>query len=260
MDYQTGFRILIYIVAGLGAGFATGFSGISAALVVSPMLVAFLKFDAYDAVGIALVSNIPAAAFSARYYQKKGHLRIRDSLPLLFSVLAFTFAGSWVSQFVPSPALGSVSVVWSLVMGLKFLLVPNVSIAKLQEAQSPKERLTFTIVLGGVIGFISGFAGAGGGMMTLFALTTFLDFDIKDAIGTSVFIMTFTSLVGGVSHLSIGGIPNVWALLICSVFTFGSAVLCSRAANDLESSRLNRITGIFLTVLGIIMVLSHFIL
>ncbi len=258
LNYEFGFRILIYIVAGIGAGFATGFSGISAALVISPMLVSFLDFDAYDAVGIALLANVPAAAFSAWFYQKKGHLRIRESLMLLISVLLFTFAGSWVSQYVPSPALGSVSIVWSLIMGIKFLFLPNISTAKLQEEQSAAEKITFTVVMGAVVGFISGFAGAGGGMMTLFVLTTFLNFEIKDAVGTSVFIMTFTSLVGGVSHLSIGGVPDLWALFICTLFTLGSAILCSRAANNADSSKLNRITGIFLTVLGVIMTLSHF--
>ena len=48
------FAIIIYIIAGLGAGIGTGLAGLSAAAVISPMLITFLEFPAYEAVGIAL--------------------------------------------------------------------------------------------------------------------------------------------------------------------------------------------------------------
>ena len=48
------FKIIICILAGLGAGLGTGFAGMSAAAVISPMLITFLHMDPYLAVGIAL--------------------------------------------------------------------------------------------------------------------------------------------------------------------------------------------------------------
>ena len=57
--------ILIYIIAGLGAGIGTGLAGLSAAAVISPMLIAFLDFPAYEAVGIALASDVLASAVSS---------------------------------------------------------------------------------------------------------------------------------------------------------------------------------------------------
>ena len=47
------FKIIICILAGLGAGLGTGFAGMSAAAVISPMLITFLHMDPYLAVGIA---------------------------------------------------------------------------------------------------------------------------------------------------------------------------------------------------------------
>ena len=47
-------NIIICIIAGLGAGLGTGFAGMSAAAVISPMLITFLHMDPYMAVGIAL--------------------------------------------------------------------------------------------------------------------------------------------------------------------------------------------------------------
>ena len=54
--------------AGLGAGFGTGFAGMSAAPVISPMLITFLESLAYQAIGIALASDVLASAVSAYTY------------------------------------------------------------------------------------------------------------------------------------------------------------------------------------------------
>ena len=48
------FTILVAFFAGMGAGLGTGFAGMSAAAVISPMLITFLHMDPYMAVGIAL--------------------------------------------------------------------------------------------------------------------------------------------------------------------------------------------------------------
>lgn len=59
----------------MGAGLGTGFAGMSAAAVISPMLITFLHMDPYMAVGIALSSDVLASAVSAYTYHKtkSGH-------------------------------------------------------------------------------------------------------------------------------------------------------------------------------------------
>ena len=42
-------------------------------------------------------------------------------------------------------------------------------------------------------------------MMMLLVLTSVLGYELKTAVGTSVFIMTFTAFTGAVSHVAIGG-------------------------------------------------------
>lgn len=64
------FEVIICILAGLGAGLGTGFAGMSAAAVISPMLITFLDMDPYMAVGIALASDVLASAVSAITYGK----------------------------------------------------------------------------------------------------------------------------------------------------------------------------------------------
>ena len=79
-----------------------------------------------------------------------------------------------------------------------------------------------SIICGILIGFICGFIGAGGDMMMLLILTSVLGYELKTAVGTSVFIMTFTALTGAVSHFAIGGAPDwsVWILCVVVVMAF----------------------------------------
>ena len=58
------FTVLVTFFAGMGAGLGTGFAGMSAAAVISPMLITFLHMDPYMAVGIALSSDVLASAVS----------------------------------------------------------------------------------------------------------------------------------------------------------------------------------------------------
>ena len=57
--------VVICFFAGMGAGLGTGFAGMSAAAVISPMLITFLNVEPYTAVGIALASDVLASAASA---------------------------------------------------------------------------------------------------------------------------------------------------------------------------------------------------
>lgn len=50
MTYLVAF--IVCFIAGIGAGLGTGFAGMSAAAVISPMLITFLGMDPYMAVGI----------------------------------------------------------------------------------------------------------------------------------------------------------------------------------------------------------------
>ena len=86
---QIAFEVLICFIAGMGAGLGTGFAGLSAAAVISPMLITFLGFHAYEAIGIALASDILASAVSAYTYWKSKNIDIKNGIVMLISVLIF---------------------------------------------------------------------------------------------------------------------------------------------------------------------------
>ena len=174
----------------MGAGLGTGFAGMSAAAVISPMLITFLGMDPYMAVGIALSSDVLASAVSAYTYHKNKNLDIKNGLIMMASVLVFTVAGSYLASLLPSATLG---------------------------------------------------------------------YELKTAVGTSVFIMTFTALTGAVSHFAIGGAPDWTVFLLCVLFTLLWARIAAVFANKADPKTLNRATGIVLVVLGIVVMGFNFL-
>ena len=236
----------------MGAGLGTGFAGMSAAAVITPMLVTFLKMDPYMAVGIALSSDVLASAISAYTYGKNKNLDIKNGLIMMFTVLTFTVVGSYVSSLVPSTTMGNFSVFMTMMLGIKFILKPVMTTKEAMEKVSTKKKIIGSIICGMIIGFICGFIGAGGGMMMLLILTSVLGYELKTAVGTSVFIMTFTALTGALSHFAIGGSPDWGIFALCVIFTLIWARIAALFANKASAKTLNRATGIILVILGIL--------
>lgn len=250
--------ILVTFFAGMGAGLGTGFAGMSAAAVISPMLITFLGMDPYLAVGIALSSDVLASAVSAYTYAKNKNIDVKNGLIMMGSVLVFTVVGSYVSSLVPSATMGNFSVFMTFLLGIKFIVRPVMTTKEAMQGVSAKKRAIQSLVCGMLIGFICGFVGAGGGMMMLLILTSVFGYELKTAVGTSVFIMTFTALTGAVSHFAIGGMPDPLVWVLCVIFTLVWARIAAVFANKAAPKTLNRATGVILVVLGIaVMVFSR---
>lgn len=251
------FKFLICFIAGIGAGLGTGFAGMSAAAVISPVLITFLDMPAYDAVGIALASDVLASAISAYTYGKNKNLDIKNGLVMMFTVLIFTLVGSFVASIVPNTTMGSFSVGMTFLLGIKFIVKPVMTTKEKMQAVDPKKRVIQSIVCGVIIGFICGFIGAGGGMMMLLILTSVLGYELKTAVGTSVFIMAFTAFTGSVSHFAIGGIPDLWSLVFCIFSTLLWARIAAKFANKAAPEILNRVTGVVLALLGFVILVVN---
>ena len=173
------YKFLICFIAGIGAGLGTGFAGMSAAAVISPMLITFLGLPAYEAVGIALASDVLASAVSAYTYGKNKNLDIKNGIVMMISVLAFTLFGSWIASLVPNTTMGSFSVFMTLLLGIKFIVKPVMATKESMNQVSGKKRIIQSVVCGILVGFICGFIGAGGGMMMLLILTSVLGYELK---------------------------------------------------------------------------------
>lgn len=254
------FEFLVCALAGIGAGVATGFAGLSAAVYISPILVTFLGIPSYEAIGIALASDVLASGASSLTYYRHGNIDIKRCIPLLASVISFTIIGSIVGFFVSSTDVGDTAMTyWTVIisLGLGFWFMIKPVDGNRGHVFSEKTRTIVAVLLGAYTGFLCGFQGTGGGMMMLFILTMVMGYALKTAVGTSVFIMTFTAFIGAVSHFAINGMPDLRRLAICVVFTLIAAQISASLANKIKVSSCNLIIGVLLAVSGVIMLLIN---
>ncbi|HIZ40268.1 MAG TPA: sulfite exporter TauE/SafE family protein [Candidatus Anaerobutyricum stercoris] len=249
---------IVCIAAGLASGVGVGFVGMSAATVLSSMLIAFLGCPWYEAVGIGLMADVPAAAIAARTYKKHGYVDLKNGRFMLAAVLVMVIIGSYLSQYMPDTEMRLFSVVMTLFMGAKFVLQPGGSDSRRSFLREGQRGKILSLLVGAYIGLYCGFVGLGGGLMMLFVLNVILGYELKMAVGTSVFVMTFTAFIGAVSHFAFGDVTGyIIPMIICTIVTFICSAVSSSIANRISAERAHRITGVVLLILGTIMIVAE---
>ena len=232
----------------MGAGLGTGFAGMSAAAVVTPMLVTFLGMPAYEAVGIALASDVLASAVSAYTYGKNKNLDIKNGLIMMVSVLVFTVVGSYVSKLVPNSAMGGFSVCMTFLLGIKFIVKPVMTTKEKMESVSPKKRVIQSIVCGVLIGFICGFIGAGGGMIAVPFLKK-CGLSQKQAQATAICVILPLTVLSAAVYL-LRGYFRLWDAAPFILFGFPGTLLGTVLLSKMKNSLLQSVFSLFMLWAG----------
>ncbi len=259
---------LWYIIASCGAGIGTGLAGLSAATVMVPILIVLCpsfqgETGAYQATAIALASDILGSAVTTWTYAKHKNIDLKRGWIMLVCILTMCTVGSYAAFLAGNVVLGSFTLFLTFFIGIRFLVKPDTS-RKEQAAKGQKldlKGVAISLFFGLTIGFGTGFVGTGGGMMMLVVFTAFLGMEIKTAVGTSTFIMTFTALIASVSHILIHPaiLLEKWdVMLLCIGVATAASLMSARFANRVSSRTVGLVTGAVLTVLGGAMLLLNF--
>ena len=259
---------LWYIIAALGAGIGTGLAGLSAATIMVPMLIVLCpgfagETGAYQATAIALASDILGSAVTSATYIKHKNIDLKRGGIMLACILSMCTVGSYVAWLAGNVVLGSFTLFLTFFIGIRFLIKPDTTRSD-TAAKGEKLDVKGVIVslfFGLTIGFGTGFVGSGGGMMMLVVFTAFLGMELKTAVGTSTFIMTFTALIASVSHILIHPaiVLEKWdVMLICIVVATASSLVSAKFANRVNNRTVGLVTGGVLTVLGATMLILNY--
>ena len=257
-----------YVLAAIGAGVGTGLAGLSAATVMVPILIVLCpsfasENGAYQETAIALASDIVGSAVTAYTYIKHKNIDLKRGWIMMACILVMCTVGSYAAFKAGNVVLGGFTLFLTFFIGIRFLVKPDTS----RENQPDKgskldvKGIIISLFFGLTIGFGTGFVGTGGGMMMLVVFTVFLSMELKTAVGTSTFIMTFTALIASVSHILIHPaiLLEKWhVMLICIVVTTISSLLSARFANRVSNRVIGLTTGAVLTVLGATMIFLNY--
>ncbi len=250
-------ELIIALIAGMLAGMATGAMGASAVMIAAPLLVIFLNYHAYLAIGVALSTDVFSSSSSALIYYKNKKIRLKPALVLLTFALIGVVAGSYFSKDIASHDLSIATGAWVLIAGLLIILkkkreAPSASLTR-------KKDLFLSVLAGTVIGLIAGFLGAGGGLMIFFVLTFLLNYKSHYAVGTSVFLMIFIAFTGAVAHYIYMPFP-LSVMLLAGLGGLTGGVISSKLANKVKEKTLKNIVGGVIAMLGVLLLLDNLFL
>jgi uncharacterized membrane protein YfcA len=117
-------------------------------------------------------------------------------------------------------------------------------------------NLSKLLINGVVIGFATGFLGAGGGFLLIPALVLLIKMPMKQAIGTSLLIIALNSLIGFTGDL--GHFIIDWKFLITITLIAISGIFVGGfLANKIDSLKLKKAFGWFVLVMGICIIVKE---
>ena len=128
------------------------------------------------------------------------------------------------------------------------------------EVEGARQNRSWALVLLGlVIGIITGLLGAGGGFLIIPTLVLFLKIKMKTAVGTSLFIIAINSLLGFV--FSLKQFDYNWMLLFTfTILSIAGLFIGFRLSNKIPGLRLKQVFGYFVIFMGLYIFLKEIFL
>lgn len=251
------FSSLVLFFSGIGAGVITGMIGASAVTFMAGILITVLGYSAYSAIGISLMTDVSASLVAAGLYRRAKNIDIKRALVIGIIATIFAFFGSILSRIIPDLALSDGLGLVILFTGLVFLKNPLKREENLIMRYFSNKKILGSVLIGVFVGLFSGIFGVGGGITILVALVFILNYPIKIAIGTSVLIMAFISLSGGIGHFVGIGFP--WTeIIITSIGAIIGAAVASKYANKTSEEKMFKIAGVILIIISIAVIFEKF--
>jgi len=254
--------VLELAVLGVGTGFLAGLLGIGGGMLMVPFLTIILGnrgVPADLAVKMAIATSMATIIFtsisSVRAHHKRGAVR--------WDIVKRLAPGIVIGSLIGS--LGVFSLLKGTALAIFFALFVSFSATQmfLDKKPKPTRQMPGTagqLGAGGVIGFVSGLVGAGGGFISV-PFMTWCNVAIHNAVATSAalgFPIAVANVAGYIAGgFSLQGLPPgafgyIWlpALVVIAACSVLLAPLGARAAHALPVGKLKRVFASVLYLLA----------
>lgn len=198
-------------------GLSLGMMGAGGSILAVPILVYFMGMNPIVATAYSLLIVGLTSLFGALAHWRRGYVLLSQSmafaLPAMFAVW---LTRVWLLPSLPSSIMAVTKDTWIMLLfaGLMMLSALRMLRASSDVSQTNFGHSSFNLLFASLgVGLLTGMVGAGGGFLIVPSLVIMLQFNIKEAMGTSLVIIALNSLVGfsGSYHL---GFEIDWYLIV----------------------------------------------
>lgn len=256
-------EIIGYITA-LLVGVTLGLIGGGGSILTIPILVYFFKIDPILATSYSLfIVGITSLIGSYKNYKAK-HLNITKALYFLIpATLSILLVRKFILPNLPNILFKINDMTFTknnLVMIVFGILMLSSSLAMIfRKNPSTKNSINLPKLsfIGLIIGVITGFLGAGGGFLIIPALLFFGGLNMKNAIGTSLFIIALNSIIGFIGDIINGIVINYSILLSLTLIAVTGILIGTFILKRINSQILKPAFGWFVLVVGLFILFNE---
>lgn len=249
-------------------GIVLGILGGGGSILSIPILVYLLHVDAVmaSAYSLFIVGTTSLVGAIPKY---KDHL-VNIKTGFLFgipSIITIFITRKWIVPAIPDVVLQTESFTLSkriLILGVFAFLMILASISMIKERseienENKRFRVVLVIIEGMLIGFLTGFVGAGGGFLIIPALILLTGLKFKTAVGTSLFIIAINSLLGFLGDVLNYTIPWAFLLSVTALAILG-ILIGTRISKKISATSLRKAFGWFVLLMGCWILVKELIL
>lgn len=240
-------------------GLSLGLIGGGGSILAVPILVYLFKIHPEQATSYSLfIVGITSMVGSFSHY-RLGDLKIKSALFFaLPSILSLLLVRKIILPIIPDIlfSFGAFDVTKNLLIMVVFaflMIATSISMIKKSEKTKEVKEINFPILalIGFLVGLIIGFLGAGGGFLIIPALLFFANLPMKQAVGTSLFIIFINSLIGFSGDL-LGGVKlDLTMLFTISAMAMIGLFIGTQLSKKIDGAKLKPAFGWFVLVMGI---------
>ncbi len=252
-------------IAAILIGLSLGLIGGGGSILTVPIFVYIFRINAIMATTYSLfVVGLTSSAGAVSHY-RKGNVNFK--IALLFgipSLIAVFIMRKWVRPALPNHVLsiGTFELTKSVLLMLVFailMLAAAISMIRKKKDVCTSElslcyiKLIFQSIL---VGLITGFIGVGGGFLIIPSLVLFAGLPMKKAIGTSLTVMTISSLLGVLGDVSMHVPINYTFLILFSIFAIAGIIMGSYLTKYITDTKLKPAFGWFVLLMGVFVLVT----
>lgn len=252
-------NLAVMILIGIFTGIMTGLTGSSGVMVVVPLLNMVLNYPVHDCIGTSLMVDVIAPAAIAYSYYKHKNLALKSGIWIAAGSIFGAQLGAIFSDSIPELGLVRIFGIYMILLGIfiwKKGIDREVIVRKFRKVfkfKTTAQKIITSLVLGFLVGILTGLLGAGGGGFVFMILVFVLNFPLQLAVGTSVLIMALTASSGAVGFALHGNIKPLAGLVIGLSAVFGGT-LSAQFANRIKEEVMAKAISITFILLGVVMI------
>ncbi len=252
MDLQLLFGLFLSALIGLSLGLIGG----GGSIITVPVLVYVLGVEAHDAVGMSLAVVGGTSLIGSSLHWRRGNLQMKTGLIFGVSGIVGALAGSPLTKLLSPPALLMTFALLMLIISVLMLKRNDQSVPEIDRLH--KDLSVWKALAAGFgVGVMTGFLGVGGGFLIVPALVMFGGLGMKEAVGTSLFIIFLNCVAGLVGHASQNNFD--WRLTgLVTILAISGAIVGTSLAHKIEAKKLQKGFAVFVLLTAVFLMVKNY--